>query len=126
LDVFYSYVASQQQHLYTPLLSRLMNVIQLSLWGEIDPDIGFTYEPLQALDEQQLTETRKAEIEAAAMLIDRGVISPEEERARLANQATSMYHGLDLSEVPDPMTSNAAPDEEHLNLNPPSKVDEAE
>jgi hypothetical protein len=106
LDCFYSYVASQQQHLYTPLLSRLMEIIQLSLWGEIDRQIGFTYQPLQALDELQLSETRHSEIEAGCMLIDRGVISPEEERARLANQPESMYHGLDLSEVADPATSD--------------------
>ena len=108
LDVFYSYVASQQQHLYTPLLSRLMNIIQLSLWGEIDPTIGFTYQPLQALDEVQVADVRQSEIEAGCMLIDRGVISPEEERKRLANQPESMYHGLDLTTMPDPSTSTQA------------------
>jgi len=101
LDVFYSWIASQQQHLFTPHLSRLLNIIQLSLFGEIDPTIGFTYNPLQAMDEAALVNARKEEAETDCMLIDHGVISPEEARTRIANQADSAYHGLDIDGAPE-------------------------
>jgi hypothetical protein len=120
LKVFYSYIASQQQHLYTPILSRLLNVIQLSLFGEIDSSIGFSYEPLWALDENEIANVRKAEAETDAVYIDRGVLSPEEARSRIANQVSSAYHGLDLSEgaapIKMPSTSTGAPNDEPLSL----------
>lgn len=101
LDVFYSYIAAQQVHLFTAPLTRIVNVIQLSLFGEIDPDIGYRFEPLRALDETQLVNARKTEAETDCMFIDRGVISPEEARGRVANQFESAYHGLDIAAVPD-------------------------
>ena len=101
LKVFYSWIAAQQQHLYTPLLSRLINFLQLSLWGEIDPHIGFKFEPLWALNEEEIVNTRKAEAETDVMLIQNGVIAPEEARNRLANQMSSAYHGLDVNAVPE-------------------------
>ena len=101
LDVFYSYVAAEQQHLFTAPLRRILNIIQLSLFGEIDDGIGFSFEPLRALDETQIVNARKTEAETDCMLIDHGVISPEEARGRVANQFESAYHGLDISEIPD-------------------------
>jgi len=114
LDVFYSWIASQQQALFTAPLTRLLNIIQLSLFGEIDPTIGFTYEPLQSLNELQIAECRKIEADTDAVYLDRGVISPEETRKRIAHQAASPYHGLDLDDdaVPNVPSIDAPLDDE--------------
>ena len=102
LDVFYSFIAAQQANLFKPQLSRLLNIVQLSLFGEIDPEIGFHFEPLRALDEGQIVEARNTEATTDCMLIDHGVISAQEARARVANQFESAYHGLDLnSDLPE-------------------------
>ena len=40
------WMEAQQEALFTAPLSRLSNVIQVSLIGAINPDIGFSYMPL--------------------------------------------------------------------------------
>lgn len=109
LEVFYSWVASQQTHLYTKPLDRLLNIVQLSLFGEIDPCISYRFEPLRALDEGQVIAARQAEAETDAVYIDRGVITPGEARARVTNQSASAYHGLDLNVVPDAPADDTDP-----------------
>ncbi|MFM0519886.1 MULTISPECIES: DUF1073 domain-containing protein [Caballeronia] len=39
-------IEAHQEALFTAPLSRLSNVIQVSLIGAIDPDIGFSYVPV--------------------------------------------------------------------------------
>ncbi|WP_233868690.1 DUF1073 domain-containing protein [Paraburkholderia adhaesiva] len=100
LRTFYAWIEAQQEALFTAPLTRLLNVIQLSLFGEIDPDIGFSYVPLWTLSEEQLANMRKVEADTGIGLINAGVISPEEERVRLASQEDGPYASLDLNEEP--------------------------
>ncbi|GJH08447.1 hypothetical protein CBA19CS11_06435 [Caballeronia novacaledonica] len=103
LRTFYAWIEAQQEWLFTAPLSRLLNVIQLSLFGAIDPDIGFGYVPLWMLSEEQLADMRKVESDTGIGLINAGVISPEEARMRLAAQEDGPYSSLDLNEeAPEP------------------------
>ena len=100
LRTFYAWIEAQQEALFTPLLSRLLNVVQLSLFGEIDPAIGFTWVPLWTLDEVQLATMRKTEADTDIELINAGVIDSQEARVRLASQEDGPYASLDLNEPP--------------------------
>jgi phage-related protein (TIGR01555 family) len=108
LQAFYAWIMAMQEQFFTPNLSRLINIIQLSLYGEIDPTIGFMYEPLEPLNEQEMANTRKLEADTDIELIGAGVITPQEARVRLASQEDGPYSGLDLTEdlpeVPEPET----------------------
>ncbi len=102
LTAFYSWILAQQEALFTPLLSKLINLIQLSLYGEIDPEIGFKYQPLQPLNELEMANARKVEAETDVELIGAGVIQAHESRVRLASQEDGPYSSLDLTEeLPD-------------------------
>jgi phage-related protein (TIGR01555 family) len=116
LQTFYSWVEAQQEALFTDNLSRILNVIQLSLFGEIDPEIGFAFEPLWSLGEDALATVRKTEAETDAILITEGVITPQESRTRLAAQEDSPYAALDLSADINP------PEEEGSGYNPLSGI----
>jgi phage-related protein (TIGR01555 family) len=98
LTAFYSWILAQQEALFTPLLSKLINLIQLSLYGEIDPEIGFKWQPLQPLNELEMANTRKIEADTDIELIGAGVIDPHEARVRLASQEDGPYSSLDLTE----------------------------
>jgi hypothetical protein len=89
-------ILADQERVLTPQLSRLLNLVQLSLFDEIDPRIGFTWVPLRSLDEEDAANVRKLDAETAAIDIDRGVISPDERRIVLAQDPHSPYQGLDL------------------------------
>lgn len=101
IRVFYDYVHAMQEALFTDPLETVLKVIQLDLFGEIDEDITFEFEPLYELDGEALARVRKSDADTAQVLIEGGVISPLEERERLASDPNSSYHGLDVESLPD-------------------------
>jgi phage-related protein (TIGR01555 family) len=107
IEVFQDTLSANQE-IYTPFLSKVLNIAQLSLFGEVDPEIGFEWNAMRTMSEEQRSNIRKAEAETDAILIGAGVIFQEESRTRIANEEDSPYHGLDvnasLPEVPEPET----------------------
>lgn len=101
--VFYDYVSSRQQRDFGPHLKTVLRVLQLHLFGEIDDAIGFEWVPLSAPTVKELAEIRKADAETDAALIDKGVISPEEARQRVAADPNSGYNNLS-GPPPEPPT----------------------
>ncbi len=114
IKTFQDWIAGKQEAEITPHLTRLINLIQLSLWGEIDKDIGFTYVPLWSLDEKGQADVDKIEAETDGMLIDKGVIDPSEARERLAKKNDSPYANLDLNKVIEPPEGGLGGGEEDL------------
>ena len=101
IRVWYDHCHAQQEdHLRDPL-QVVLDVIQLSEFGNIDPDIGFAFEPLWAMSEKELAEVEKTEAETDQIRVDSGVLRPEEVRQGLADDPDSRYPGLDVDEVPD-------------------------
>jgi phage-related protein (TIGR01555 family) len=105
IEVFQDTISANQE-IYTPFLSKILNIVQLSLFGKIDPDIGFKWEPLRTMSDEQRANIRKVEADTDAVLIGAGVVTQEEVRERVAGEEDSPYSGLDLSaplpEVPEP------------------------
>lgn len=102
LQAFDQWIEAQQESHLRPPLTKVLNVVQLSLFGEIDPEIGFKFNPLRILSETELSTLRKTNADTAGVLIDKGVIDADEERERLAKEEDSLYSGLDLTRVIKP------------------------
>jgi phage-related protein (TIGR01555 family) len=100
IRVFYDYIHSQQE-IHREPLKRAIDLIQLSEFGEIDPDIDFKFVPLYQLSEAEEAAARKSEADADAVWIGAGVISADEVRARLAADPSSPYNGLDVIDDDD-------------------------
>lgn len=101
LRSFYDTIKSKQEQFFSPNLRRVIAFAQMNIWGKVDPDIEFVYEPLWSLDEKGEAEVKKTEAETGQILIDAGAIRPEEERKRIANDPDTAYHGLNADDVPD-------------------------
>lgn len=97
---FFDWIASYNEH-GRPILEAMLNFIQLNRFGEVDPEITFEFEPLWSMSDKELAEVRKIEADTAQVYADTGVITPAEERKRLADDPDSMYHGLDPDDLPD-------------------------
>ena len=102
IRVFYDYVKGQQESIYRDNLKKVIDIIQLHEFGEIDPDITFEFVPLYEMSKKELAEIRKADAETDAVYIDRSVLAPEDVRERLASDPDSPYHALELSDDFDP------------------------
>lgn len=101
IQVFYDYVHSFQEHLFRQPLHRLMGLVMISLWGTPDDGIDFEFEKLWGLDEKEAAEVEKTKAERDQILIDTGVISPEESRKRVAADPDSDFSSIDVEDMPD-------------------------
>jgi len=96
IRAFYDWVAAQQEHLFRAHLKTCLEAIQLSEFGEIDPEITFEFEPLWQLDEAAQVAVEKTRADTHAVYLDGGVVGPDEVRKALAMDEASPYQGLDL------------------------------
>lgn len=96
IRVFYDWIAAQQTAHYRASIETILKVVQLSEFGEIDPDIGFEFVPLYQMTPKEEAEIREANSRAAVAYIGAGVLDPSEERERLASDPASGYQGLNL------------------------------
>src|SRR5579859_6279968 len=101
IRVWYDWMAAFQNSFLRPHLQTTIDFIQLSLFDDVDEDITFEFVPLYELSEKEQVEVDKTKAETAQVRIDTGIISPEEERKRVANDAQTPYPGLEPDKVPD-------------------------
>ena len=111
IKTFYAAVKAAQEDLFTDPLNVVLAVLQLSLFGSVDPNIGFEYLPLWEDDDTARAGVQKTMSEIDTTYLDAGVVSPEEVRERLANDPESPYSGLDLSAPPPEPPEPDVPDD---------------
>ena len=103
IRVFYDTIHAYQEALFRPNLTKVMHFAMLSLWGVVDPDITFDFEPLWALSEKEEAEVRKLDAETDDILINGcAALHPEETRKRIAADPDSPYSDIDVEDVPEP------------------------
>lgn len=106
--IWYDYIHAQQEAFYRKPVEMMLNLVQLHLFGEIDSDITFEFNPLYEMTEEQLSTIRVNDSIRAGNLIDRGILDAQEERERLARDPDSGYQGIDVEK------EIAPPDEAEL------------
>lgn len=99
--MFYDWISALQEAFFSQPLDVMIKIVQLHLWGEIDHHITWHWKPLWQLDELELADIRLRESQTDANYIDRGIVSPEEVRAKLARDEDSGYEGIEAEELPD-------------------------
>lgn len=98
IRVFYDDIHAKQENSFRTQMKRVLDVLQLNEFGEIDPDITFEFEPLYQLSALEQANQRKVDAETDATLIESGVIAATESRARVANDPESPYSALELTD----------------------------
>lgn len=96
IRVWYDWIKAQQEAHYRKPIRRMLDIVELSMFGEIDPDIDFEFNPLYQMTEEQISVVRNNDSIRAGNYIDRGVIDAQEERERLARDKASGYSGIDI------------------------------
>ena len=111
IRIFYDWIAAQQEAYWREPLEVILKVVQLSLFGEIDPDIGFTFTPLYQMTPKEESDIRLQDSQADCAYIAAGVVDPSEVRERLAKDPNSGFMGLDTSVELVPPNPEPAPGE---------------
>jgi hypothetical protein len=102
IRTWYAWIEAMQEHLFDDDLRVVLEIIQLSEFGEIDPEITHTWEPLWQLDEAGAAQVRKTDADTDMEYVNGGVLSPAEVRQRIADAEDSLYPGLDVDDLPEP------------------------
>jgi phage-related protein (TIGR01555 family) len=102
IRVFYDFIHAFQEHLFGHALHVILKIVQLSLFGEIDEDIGFEFLPLWQPTETDQATIRKTNADIDKAYIDGGVLDPSEVREKIANDKDSPYQNIDPDAVPEP------------------------
>lgn len=102
IRVFNDWIESEQNAVIKPHLDRLIRIIQLQKFGEIDNEITYKFNALETQNDSEIAIIGKTEADTDAVYIDKGVLDPIEVRQRLATQQDSPYASIDVSDVPEP------------------------
>lgn len=101
ISVYYDYIKSMQENILREPLDKLFKLVQLHLFGVVDDNITFDFEPLQQMSDMDFANIRKTNSDVDNGYIQSGVLSAEEIRARLAADPNSGYNGIDVEDVPE-------------------------
>lgn len=105
LRVFYDYVRGYQQNVLTSLMRNTIKLAQLSLFGEIDPSIGWEWAPLLELTAAEQAEVQAKNADTDTKYIEANVIRADQVAKRLDADPHSLYTGLlendSIENVPD-------------------------
>lgn len=95
------YVKGMQELGFTCHVIRLLEIVQMDLYGSVDPDITIEWQPLYEPNGKELAEIRKADADRDAVFVQIGAISPDEVRDKIRTEPESGYNGLE-GEAPEP------------------------
>ncbi len=95
IQVYYDYLASMQEAIFREPLTKIIDIIQLDEFGEIDPDIVFEFESLYGMTDVEKATVRKSDADRDAVLVSIGAVSPDEVRQRVASDPESGYDMLE-------------------------------
>lgn len=76
-------IATRQEKILRRPLETILRILQLELFGNIDPSLTFDFNPIDEDDERADAEVQKLRADAAAVYLDRGVMTEDEVRESL-------------------------------------------
>lgn len=104
IRVFYDGISAQQEAFALPIMKTTLDLIQLSLFGVIDPEIEFKFNPLYQLDDNERADVNLKKAQIAQIYIQEGVIDNDEARQNLTEDDESGYQLTGNAPEPDPYT----------------------
>lgn len=117
IRVYNDYIASLQEAHLRPQIEAILHLVQIDLFGEVDDQIVFEFNPLEQMNDEQKATIAKSKADADAVYIQSGVLAPEEIRERLAKDESGDYSGIDVEDVPE------QPEMDFLNANNQEEAD---
>jgi uncharacterized protein len=101
IEVYHDWNRSEQNAVVRSPLKYCLDVVQLDMYGKIDPDIGFKFKPIKQITGPARAEIKKTEAEQDVAYIDAGVVSAQEVREKVARDPESGFVNLDAEIMPE-------------------------
>lgn len=101
IRVYNDYISSLQEAHIKPIMEKIIHLIQIDLYGDIDDKLMFVFKPLEQMNDEQMAIINKTNAERDALYRQNGVLSAEEIRKVLANNEDGDFSGIDVEDVPE-------------------------
>lgn len=95
-------IMAYQNRFFRTNLQKVIDIQQLSLFGEIDPEITWHFEPLRQMTQAEKGQKEKDDADRNQKYVDMGALAPEEIRQVIIDDETLPYTGLDPDDMPEP------------------------
>lgn len=102
LESFADWIAAFQNVLFRPALRNIIDLIQLSIWGEVDDDIAFDFKPLRQMKPLEQAQLEATKAQTREIYVQTGAVDANEVREVLAQDPDAPFDGVDLDK-PLPM-----------------------
>lgn len=110
IKVWYNHAGARQKGL-TPIVRTALKVLQLHLWGKVNPKITFDWVPLDSPTDKELAEMRKSDGDRDGSYVSNGIVDADEVRQRLRTEKNSGYAFI-KGPAPEPALAEADLQEE--------------
>ncbi|CAK7192396.1 hypothetical protein COMNV_00592 [Commensalibacter sp. Nvir] len=98
MRAFYDRISAMQESDLRPVLQTVLNVIQLSTFGEIDKNIRFSFNPLWQLDDLQQADVDLKIVQSIDIMTQSGALSTREAKEIYKNLGLSSMDGVALND----------------------------
>lgn len=98
---WYDYVKSMQRIGFDAHVKRVLELIQMDMYGSVDPDISHEWLSLYEPTPKEKGEMRKADADRDGVYLDKSVVSADEVRQKLKTDPESGYADLE-GDAPEP------------------------
>lgn len=99
--VYYDYIMAQNEAHVGPMIKTFSDLVQLDLFGEIDPAIKWEFNPLYQLNALELANVQSVNMLTAKNGVEGGIVSSQEARQALSKDEQSPFNGIDVDDVPE-------------------------
>lgn len=101
IQSFYDTIRAMQEWFFRPRLDVIFRMAQINIWGAVDEDLTYDFEPLMEMTAEQLAQIQERKAATHRTYVDMGAIDPGEVRQALSTDEDSEYDSLDPDDVPD-------------------------
>lgn len=99
---YYDHVESKANKILRKPLDKIIDLLQLNLFGKIDPAIKAEFCPLSDEDDSQRELTQKTKADRLVVLVQGGIIGEDEARQVLSDDPASDLSFIVPADVPEP------------------------
>lgn len=112
IKVFFDWIAAVQEAFWWAPIDTVIKILQLMMYGSIDPDITWSFVSLFQMTPKESSEIRAADATAAAAYVAAGAIDGEDIREKIARDPDSGWQGLELNKEIAPLPGADNDDDE--------------
>lgn len=103
LTNYVDHIAAKQEKIFRTPIKQILDVLQLTEYGEIDPQLRCHFIPISDEDEEQRARIQNIQVDTVARARENLLVSEVEGRSALANDEKGLFASINPADAPKPI-----------------------